>query len=68
MRGVTLNQLVAMAKHYQVGGVGSYNSFVHVDTGRVRYWRGDNSYKPLQNRFGESGTLLASNYQELMAS
>ena len=68
MRGVTLNQLVAMAKHYQVGGVGSYNSFVHIDTGRVRYWRGDNSYKPIQDRFGETGTYLAGNYHDLLVA
>ncbi|WP_434778499.1 YcbK family protein [Neisseria sp. Ec49-e6-T10] len=40
MRGVTINQIVAMAKHYHVGGVGTYSSFVHIDTGRVRFWRG----------------------------
>ncbi len=40
MRGVSLSQIVAMARHYKVGGVGIYNTFVHVDTGRVRYWRG----------------------------
>ena len=57
-----------MAKHYQVGGVGSYNSFVHVDTGRVRYWRGDDSYRPIQDRFGETGTYLAGNYHDLLAA
>ena len=40
MRGVTLEQLNAMARYYQVGGVGSYSRFLHVDTGQVRYWRG----------------------------
>ncbi|ENV7306678.1 DUF882 domain-containing protein, partial [Neisseria gonorrhoeae] len=27
-------------KYYNVGGIGIYNSFVHLDTGRVRHWRG----------------------------
>lgn len=40
MRGVTLNQLEQMAKYYKVGGVGIYRSFIHLDTGRVRSWRG----------------------------
>lgn len=40
MRGVSLQQLEAMAHHFKVGGVGRYNSFIHIDTGRVRYWRG----------------------------
>lgn len=39
MRGVTLSQLEQMAKFYNVGGVGIYSSFIHIDTGRVRYWR-----------------------------
>ncbi|ENW2150496.1 DUF882 domain-containing protein, partial [Neisseria gonorrhoeae] len=26
--------------YYNVGGIGIYNSFVHLDTGRVRHWRG----------------------------
>ena len=40
MRGVTLGQLNAMARYYRVGGVGTYSSFLHVDTGQVRYWQG----------------------------
>ena len=40
MRGVTLDQLNAMARYFRVGGVGSYRSFIHVDTGRVRFWQG----------------------------
>lgn len=40
MRGVDLDQLQQMAKHYRVGGVGIYRNFIHLDTGRVRYWHG----------------------------
>ncbi|WP_434779713.1 YcbK family protein [Neisseria sp. Ec49-e6-T10] len=40
MRGITIEQLATMAKYFQVGGVGTYNSFVHIDTGRIRNWRG----------------------------
>lgn len=40
MRGVDLYQLEQMAKYYRAGGVGVYRSFIHVDTGRVRQWRG----------------------------
>lgn len=40
MRGVDLSQLEQMAKYYKVGGVGIYRSFIHLDTGRVRSWRG----------------------------
>ncbi len=27
-----------MAKHFNGGGVGHYNSFTHVDTGKLREW------------------------------
>ncbi|EPT3496443.1 YcbK family protein [Neisseria gonorrhoeae] len=40
MRGVGIGELEQMAKYYNVGGIGIYNSFVHLDTGRVRHWRG----------------------------
>ncbi len=38
--GVKLDNLRAAAKSLKVGGVGYYPSsnFVHIDTGRVRYW------------------------------
>lgn len=36
--GRTLKQVQLAAKSFQAGGVGRYTSFVHVDTGRVRYW------------------------------
>ena len=38
--GVTLERLRGAARALQLGGVGYYPSsnFVHVDTGRVRYW------------------------------
>lgn len=40
MPGVKLDHLRGAAKSLQLGGVGYYPSsnFVHVDTGRVRYW------------------------------
>lgn len=40
MRGVTLSQLEQMARFYNVGGIGIYSTFIHLDTGRVRTWRG----------------------------
>ena len=40
MRGVSISELEQMAKYYNVGGIGIYNSFIHLDTGRVRHWRG----------------------------
>lgn len=36
--GRTLKQVQAAAKSLRAGGVGRYQEFVHVDTGRVRYW------------------------------
>lgn len=36
--GRTLKQVQGAAKSLQAGGVGRYTEFVHVDTGRVRYW------------------------------
>jgi uncharacterized protein YcbK (DUF882 family) len=36
--GRSLKQLQAAAKMLRLGGVGRYTQFVHVDTGRVRYW------------------------------
>lgn len=36
--GRTLKQVQASAKSLYAGGVGRYSQFVHVDTGRVRYW------------------------------
>ncbi len=40
---VTTKDLQAWAKALKLGGVGLYleSGFVHVDTGRVRYWSGD---------------------------
>ncbi len=40
LRGVPLAELRDAAKSLQLGGVGYYPSeeFVHIDTGRVRYW------------------------------
>lgn len=36
--GRTLKQVQGAAKTLRAGGVGRYTEFVHVDTGRVRYW------------------------------
>ena len=40
MTGVPLAELRDAAKSLQAGGVGYYprDNFVHIDTGRVRYW------------------------------
>lgn len=40
LRGLELKQLHASATNLKLGGVGYYPgpNFVHVDTGRVRYW------------------------------
>ncbi|RKV66001.1 MAG: DUF882 domain-containing protein [Neisseria sp.] len=40
VRGISLNQLANMAAHFNAGGIGIYSSFIHLDTGRVRNWRG----------------------------
>lgn len=36
--GRSLKHIQRAAKSLQMGGVGRYSAFVHVDTGRVRYW------------------------------
>ncbi|MDF3033232.1 MAG: hypothetical protein K0R76_186 [Alphaproteobacteria bacterium] len=36
--GRTLKQIQGAAKSLRAGGVGRYTGFVHVDTGRIRYW------------------------------
>ncbi len=36
--GRTMRQVQQAAKSLKAGGVGRYAQFVHVDTGRVRYW------------------------------
>ena len=40
--GVPTRRLQAWAKRQRLGGVGVYHrsGFIHIDTGRVRYWRG----------------------------
>jgi len=40
LRGLELKELHASARNLKLGGVGYYpkSDFVHVDTGRVRYW------------------------------
>jgi len=39
--GRSLDQLRRAARSLQAGGVGIYrrSNFIHIDTGRVRYWR-----------------------------
>lgn len=36
--GRSMQQIQRIAKSLKMGGVGRYHDFVHVDTGRVRYW------------------------------
>ncbi len=38
LAGTGLRSLHRAAKSLRLGGVGGYQSFVHVDVGRVRYW------------------------------
>lgn len=40
VRGIEPWQVAEMAKHFNGGGVGMYNSFTHIDTGRLREWKG----------------------------
>jgi len=42
LKGVSCEQLAALALGHRQGGVGFYrrSDFVHVDTGRVRHWQG----------------------------
>ena len=36
--GLSMEELKNVAMSMQSGGVGKYRNFVHIDTGRVRYW------------------------------
>lgn len=36
--GVGMRDTIRLAKGLRIGGVGGYPSFVHIDTGRERYW------------------------------
>ncbi|NJN47087.1 MAG: YcbK family protein [Candidatus Competibacteraceae bacterium] len=38
--GIPSAVLAKLAKKFNAGGVGTYSSFVHVDTGPVRFWNG----------------------------
>jgi uncharacterized protein YcbK (DUF882 family) len=38
MPGIHNEKLARAAKAFSVGGVGTYPDFVHIDSGRVRYW------------------------------
>lgn len=40
LRGVKTEKLQSLAKSLKIGGVGYYkrSNFIHIDTGRVRYW------------------------------
>lgn len=40
IRGINPDKFGAMARYFKVGGIGYYDDFTHVDTGRVRFWRG----------------------------
>lgn len=37
-----------MASFFSMGGVGSYNNFTHIDSGRVRFWNGKVDRGPKQ--------------------
>ena len=51
--GVKLDHLRSAAASLKIGGVGFYPSsnFVHVDTGRVRYWYGSTGSRYFSGRF-----------------
>ena len=36
--GVSIRDTIRLSKGLHIGGVGGYDSFVHIDTGRVRFW------------------------------
>lgn len=36
----TLEEVLALARRFRVGGIGTYSTFVHNDIGRYREWRG----------------------------
>jgi uncharacterized protein YcbK (DUF882 family) len=35
---ISNGKLSSLAKSFHTGGVGKYPAFIHIDTGRVRYW------------------------------
>lgn len=35
---ISSSKLSSLAKSFHTGGVGKYPDFVHIDTGRIRYW------------------------------
>lgn len=41
VEGIPSEVLAALARRFNVGGVGVYRTFVHVDTGPVRMWKGN---------------------------
>ncbi len=36
--GMSTKEIASIAKSFGKGGVGVYTDFVHIDTGRIRYW------------------------------
>ena len=38
IEGVSNRRLIGIAKSFKAGGVGKYRDFIHIDTGKVRYW------------------------------
>ncbi len=38
--GISSDELSSIARFFSVGGVGEYPEFVHIDVGRIRYWKG----------------------------
>ena len=37
-QGISLQDTIAMAKYFNIGGVGGYSTFVHLDSGNPRNW------------------------------
>ena len=37
-QGISLQDTIAMAKYFNIGGVGGYSTFVHLDSGNTRNW------------------------------
>lgn len=36
--GISNQEIASAARSFAMGGIGIYSEFVHIDTGRVRYW------------------------------
>lgn len=38
INNVSLQEITEVAAHLKVGGIGMYSNFIHIDTGKVRFW------------------------------